>query len=85
MTVYVDNARLPFGRMKMSHLWAFDKAELLRFAQEIGLKRRWMQGGARHIHFDVCESMRKKAVEAGAIEVTPVQLGRLVSGDGVNI
>lgn len=76
MTVYVDDMyRSPlgrFGRMKMSHMVADTRSELLAMADRIGLARRWIQHPDRsdRIHFDVSMSMRRKAVAAGAVEVT---------------
>lgn len=82
MTVYVDDMyRTPmgrFGRMKMSHMMADSEAELIAFADLIGLSRRWLQQagqGPHRAHFDVSMSYREKAVKAGAVEVTMRDLG----------
>jgi hypothetical protein len=77
VTVYVDNARIPatVGRTKgrWSHLFADSQDELHTFAQGIGLKRSWFQPGtpiggkpSRHWHYDVTDSMRARAIRAGA-------------------
>jgi len=77
MTVYVDNARIParVGRVnaRWSHLFADTQDELHVFAQSIGLKRSWFQPGkpiagkpSRHWHYDVTDSMRERAIRAGA-------------------
>lgn len=42
--------------------------ELHEFAERIGLKRRWFQGG-RHPHYDLNASKRALAVASGAHEV----------------
>lgn len=68
MPVYVDFARNPLGRMRMSHMLADSLDELLAMADTIGLDRRHFQPGS-HPHFDVCQAYRAKAVAAGAIEV----------------
>lgn len=70
MTVYVDDMYLyPLGRfrrMKMSHMFAHTDEELHQMADRIGLARRWFQGD----HYDVSIGLRKKAINAGAVEVT---------------
>lgn len=78
MPVYVDDAKLPFGRMLMSHLWADTDAELIAMAGRIGVNRKWIQGhptlsfgkhrNASWVHFDICQSKRALAVKLGAIE-----------------
>lgn len=70
MTVYVDPARWPYGRMLMCHMWADTLDELLAMADRIGVARKWLQQPpkASWVHFDVCKSMRAKAVAAGAVE-----------------
>ena len=83
MVVYVDDMfRYPagrFGRMKMSHMIADSTDELLAMADEIGLDSRWLQyGGTRLEHFDVSLSKRRLAVEAGAVEITWRELGRML-------
>lgn len=77
MAVYVDDMyRYPmgrFGRMKMSHMVADTRDELLEMADKIGVARRWIQhpkAGRDRCHFDVAMSARAKAVAAGAIEMT---------------
>ncbi len=68
MAVYVDNARNPFGRMKMCHMLADTIGELLQMADKIGLDRRHFQPTS-HPHFDVSLGYRARAIEAGAVEV----------------
>lgn len=72
MTVYVDNARIPFRGMIMSHLQADTDQELHSFAETLGLRRSWFQPGSRPeaAHYDVSESMRVKAIKLGAISET---------------
>ena len=83
--VYVDDMYLSpmgrFGRMKMSHMVASSRDELLAMADRIGLNRRWLQHGSGprwRVHFDVSMSLRRKAVAAGARELTWMELGELV-------
>jgi hypothetical protein len=74
MTVYVDDMnKYAFGkfrRMKMSHMIADTPEELHGMADKIGLSRRWFQKD----HYDVCLSMRAKAVSFGAKEITLKEL-----------
>lgn len=70
MPCYVDNARLPFGRMLMCHLIADTPAELHAMAATIGVARRWYQKAASFPHYDICLSKRALAIRAGAVSVT---------------
>lgn len=52
------------------HLFADTLSELHTFAARLGLKRTWFQHHAGHRglpHYDLNESMRRKAITAGAI------------------
>lgn len=74
MTVYIDDMyKYPmgqFGRMKMSHMIADTEDELHDMAHKIGVARKWYQGD----HYDICMSMRAKAVAFGAKEITLKEL-----------
>ncbi len=79
MAVYVDPARHPFRRMMMCHMVADTREELLEMAARIGVDRRWIQkAGTSHEHFDICKSKRALAVRHGAIEVSALDLGRIL-------
>lgn len=79
MTVYVDNMRATFGRMKMCHMIADSTDELLAMADKIGVDRKWLQkSGTPHEHFDIALIKRAAAVAAGAVEVSMMQLGRII-------
>lgn len=79
MTVYVDDMRAPFGRMKMCHMIADSTEELLAMADRIGVRRKWLQKPGTHDeHFDIAMSKRRLAVAAGAVEVSRLQLGRIL-------
>lgn len=56
--------------MVMCHMMATDPNELHAMARRIGVSRRWFQED----HYDICLSKRKKAVEAGAVEITQRQM-----------
>lgn len=79
MAVYVDNMRAAFGRMKMCHMIADGSDELLAMADRIGVDRKWLQkAGTPHEHFDIALSKRALAVAAGAVEVSMMELGRII-------
>lgn len=71
MSVYVDNPKHNFGRMKMCHMVADTTEELLAMAKKVGVHARWVQAaGTAKEHFDVCKSARAEAVALGAVEVS---------------
>lgn len=80
MSVYVDNARHPYGRMKMCHMLADSLHELHDMADKIGVARKWFQGvdKAGTAHYDICLAKRKLAIEAGAVEVDRPKLVELI-------
>lgn len=69
MPVYVDNARLPYRNMAMSHLVADSVDELHGMADAIGLERGWFQPKS-YPHYDVSESKRALAIRSGALPIT---------------
>lgn len=77
MSVYVDNAQIPYRRMKMCHLIADSLDELHAMAERLGL-RRWYQEHASFPHYDVCLSKRAEAIALGAKPVTRQQLVELI-------
>ncbi len=79
MTVYVDTMRARYGRMIMCHMIADTEAELLTMADRIGVDRRWHQNpGTHRSHFDICKTKRALAVQAGAVEISMMDLGRMI-------
>ncbi len=94
MTVYVDNYRCPttIGRLhgRWSHLTADTPAELQTFATRLGLRRAWFQARCRfatcpapdgvcvHFHYDVVDTMRTRAIAAGAIPIDVHDFGRII-------
>ena len=67
MTVYVDSAFIPYGRMKMCHLIATTPAELLECVERIGVSPKHFQKDSSFPHFDICASKRELAIKNGAI------------------
>jgi len=79
MTVYVDNQRAEFGPMKMCHMVADSREELLAMADAIKVLRKWIQcAGTHKEHFDIALSKRALAVAAGAVEVDVREMGAMV-------
>lgn len=70
MTVYVDDARNPLGRMVMSHMAADTTAELREMAKAIGVDPVYVhRPGMPGEHLDVSQSKRAEAISRGAIAV----------------
>ncbi len=80
MTVYVDNARLPYRRMLMCHMLADTLEELHTMADRIGVHRRHFQGKEKAScpHYDICLSKRDLALRHGAVEVSKRELVRII-------
>lgn len=79
MSAYVDSLKPSIKNHnwqhdKSCHLVADTEKELHTFAASIGMNMLWFQKRLILPHYDLTEGMRKKAVKAGAIEITDVQL-----------
>ena len=80
MAVYVDDAMIQFGRMKMSHMIADTTNELLAMADAVGVQRKWIQNaGTYREHFDVCASKRELAIANGAQAVSQRKIGEILN------
>ena len=76
--LYVDHARIPYGRMLMSHLMADTPQELREMAGKLKMER-WIQyPGTPKEHLDVSESKRTEAIRMGAASVTGRQLAAII-------
>ncbi len=79
MSVYVDHARMPYGRMLMSHMLADTREELLAMARRIGVMERWMQKpDTPSEHFDICDSKRALALKHGAVAVSSRRIVEII-------
>lgn len=79
MPVYVDDMKASYARMVMSHMIADSDCELDSMADIIGVARRWKQhAGTSDVHYDICQSKRQIAIDAGAIPITRRQLTCMV-------
>jgi hypothetical protein len=86
MTVYVDDANIPFRGMIMSHLWADTLPELLAMVDAIGVQRRWLQKPpkASWVHFDISFGKKKLAIARGAVPTDkygPIEHEARLKGD----
>jgi hypothetical protein len=79
MTVYVDDAEIPYGRMRMCHMIASTDEELHSMADHIGVSRKWWQSSTRMSggHYDICLSKKKLALSFGAVAITYRQCGAM--------
>ncbi len=85
MTVYVDDAVHPYGRMVMAHMVADTLAELHTMADRLGLNRAWFQCKATASlvdervtpHYDVSITVRRRAIALGAVAVDSRYIIRL--------
>ena len=90
MTVYVDNARIPYGRMVMCHMMAENTSpeklkELHAMADAIWpeiperKRRSWFQNKKGHMpHYDISLSKRTLAIQHGAVECEPEKVVELI-------
>ena len=74
MPVYVDSRPHRYRCRVMCYMAADTIEELHSMADEIGLKRRWLQDAGRRPHYDICKQMRAEAVKAGAIEISSKEM-----------
>jgi len=69
VTVYVDDASIPYKGKLRYHMTADSKEELHAFAAEIGVKRCWYHKGRTHPHYDITGQQRAAALLSGALSV----------------
>lgn len=80
MAVYVDQPNWKLGRMKMCHMLADNKSELLSMANKIGVNLKHIQYEDKpKEHFDICLSKRNLALKYGAKEVSSKELINLIN------
>jgi hypothetical protein len=76
MAVYVDDARIPFGGRRWSHMVAESAGELHRAAAALGLRRDWVQDRGRTLHYDLPDEWRQRAIDEQI--ATPIAWRELV-------
>lgn len=80
MAVYIDNYNAKFRRMIMCHMIADSTEELISMAKAVGVNPKWIQyAGTYNEHFDICLSMKAKALKLGAKEIPMMELGRMLA------
>jgi DNA/RNA endonuclease G (NUC1) len=80
MSVYVDTAITPFGRMLMCHMVADSHTELMEMAAKLDLKSKWLQHENTYKeHFDICLSKRTQAINLGAVVINRRQLASFLA------
>ena len=80
MSVYVDNMNAKYRRMRMFHMLADTREELIDMAKKIDVKTKWIQcEGTYREHFDICKSKRQLALDNGAIEVSMREVALLLN------
>lgn len=72
MTLYVDHARTPYGRLRLSHLMADTTGELEQARISLGLPpSAWHHPATPDEHLDIGEAERTLAIaRLGAVPVT---------------
>lgn len=55
---------------KSCHMYSYNLDALHAMAEKIGLKRDWFIGLPLFPHYDISAAMRRKAIAAGAIEMS---------------
>ena len=79
MTVYVDDAFIPYRGMRMCHLISDEAGELHAMAAAIGVSRiHWQAPGPRSgSHYDICKAKRELAIARGAVTISFRQAGAM--------
>lgn len=79
MSVYVDDADSPLGRMRMCHMIADSREELLDMVRRLGVHERYIQkAGTPEEHFDIAKNKRETAIRYGAIPISNKALIRKI-------
>lgn len=77
--VYIDNMNIKYRRMIMCHMIADTTEELLDMATKIGMNHKWIQDKETwQEHFDICLSMKTKALAIGAKDIPMRELAMLL-------
>ena len=70
MSVYVDDAVMPWRGQRWAHLMADTLAELHAMAEALGIPRRAFQDKTSGAHYDVTAPLREQAIALGAIPIS---------------
>jgi Icc-related predicted phosphoesterase len=78
MAVYVDDAFIPYGRMKMCHMVADQLGELHHMADVLDLNRKHFQDRTSHPHYDISKGFRERAIKMGAKAISKRELVKII-------
>lgn len=85
MAVYIDNFPGKYRNMKMCHMVADTRKELLDMVDKIGVKREWIQDYDQpREHFDISETKKKLAIRYGAVEINMREMAEKTSRRGTD-
>jgi len=76
MTVYVDDARIPWRGRRWSHLVADTADELHAAAAVLGIPRQGARERGRTLHYDLPDEWRERAITTGVAQ--PIEWRELV-------
>jgi uncharacterized membrane protein len=68
VTVFVDDAHLPWRGRRWSHMVANSAEELHLAAEALGLRREYARDRGRTLHYDLPAEWRQRAIEQGLAE-----------------
>lgn len=71
MSVYVDDARIPWKGRRWSHMVAESAAELHAAAAALGIPVAAAQSQGRTLHYDLPDWLRERAIRLGVAEPIP--------------
>jgi hypothetical protein len=71
MSVYVDDARVPWKGLHWSHMVAESPAELHAAAAALGIPLAAAQSKGRTLHYDLPDWLRERAITLGVAEPIP--------------
>lgn len=70
MTVYVDDAAIPYKGKPRFHLSADSLEEMHAFCARVGINKCWFHRKSLYPHYDITGEQRDAAIAAGAVAVT---------------
>jgi uncharacterized protein DUF4031 len=78
MPVYVDDAHILWRGRRWCHLVADTAEELHAAAEQLGLRREWVQDRGRTLHYDLPDEWRERAIGTRLAEpITWRELARM--------
>jgi hypothetical protein len=68
VSVYVDDARIPWRGLRWSHMVAESADDLHAAARTLGLPAAAAQARGRTLHYDLPEALRERAIALGVAQ-----------------